>query len=278
MKMYLSYGGGINSVAMHLLLTNEGYEFESIFIDHECDWPETYEYTKMFKKWLKENGYKNNIKIIKPKFHVRTIRGKKTSKIYNNIYEYAWDFHILPSRSTRWCTQNFKVEPLHDYFQKPCFNCIGFAADESHRANLYTRDGETLRFPLIEHEFTRRKCKEYIKEHGLPIPMKSGCWFCPFQRIDEYRLLYRKHPDLFYKAVALEQRNIMHNKNNNNKIYYLKGNRELLDMDVKKPVLRVAGQKHIRAVAKQRIAEKRKCRNKRKIIFEKEKAPCYCFH
>ncbi|RLC23031.1 MAG: hypothetical protein DRH93_08360 [Deltaproteobacteria bacterium] len=56
MKNYLSFGGGVNSVAMMLLLLDQKAEFEAIFVDHETDWPETYEYFDMFQKWLKDHG------------------------------------------------------------------------------------------------------------------------------------------------------------------------------------------------------------------------------
>ena len=42
MRSYLSYGGGVNSVALYIDLTLRGYDFEATFVDHGCDWPETY--------------------------------------------------------------------------------------------------------------------------------------------------------------------------------------------------------------------------------------------
>ena len=56
MKNYLSFGGGVNSVAMMLLLLDQKQEFESIFVDHGTDWPETYEYFDMFQEWLKKTA------------------------------------------------------------------------------------------------------------------------------------------------------------------------------------------------------------------------------
>ena len=50
MNIYLSFGGGVNSVAMYLYALDEGWDFEAVFVDHGTDWPETYEYVEMFKK------------------------------------------------------------------------------------------------------------------------------------------------------------------------------------------------------------------------------------
>jgi len=50
MKNYLSFGGGVNSVALYLYLLDQKVEFEAVFVDHGTDWPETYDYVEMFKK------------------------------------------------------------------------------------------------------------------------------------------------------------------------------------------------------------------------------------
>lgn len=195
MKNYLSFGGGVNSVAMMLLLLDEGVEFESVYVDHECDWPETREYVEMFR-------VSYPLTVIKPEYK------REKDKIFNNLYDFCEYRNIIPLRQNRWCTKNFKVDPLHRYFQKPCFVMLGIDAGESHRARLSSNKGMENRYPLIERDIVRSDCVEIIKAHGLPVPIKSGCWFCPFQRISQWRLLRRKHPDLFCKAVEMEKRSL----------------------------------------------------------------------
>jgi hypothetical protein len=46
MVKYLSYGAGVNSEALRLLLIDQGIEFEGVYMDHGCDWPETREFAK----------------------------------------------------------------------------------------------------------------------------------------------------------------------------------------------------------------------------------------
>ena len=48
MKNYLSFGAGVNSVALYLLMQDLGIQFEAVFVDHGGDWPETYEYVEYF--------------------------------------------------------------------------------------------------------------------------------------------------------------------------------------------------------------------------------------
>ena len=37
MRNYLSFGGGVNSTAMLLLLLDEGWEFEAVYVDHGAE-------------------------------------------------------------------------------------------------------------------------------------------------------------------------------------------------------------------------------------------------
>lgn len=68
------------------------------------------------------------------------------------------------------------------------------------------KKGVGYKYPLIEHHITRKACKRIIRDHGLRVPPKSGCWFCPFQKTSQWRKLSINHPDLFKKAVELEER------------------------------------------------------------------------
>ncbi len=193
MKQYLSYGGGLNSTACIVLKAQGLLDYdEAIYVDHRCDWPETREYVEMIAE-------KYPITILKP-----NVGG------YDNLYDYADHYKIIPSqiKGFRWCTHKFKVGVINQYIQKPCFMMIGFSTDEAHRAKLQYEDGIENRFPLIENDIDRRECKEIIKKYGLPIPIKSGCFFCPGQRIEQWKKLRRQHPDLYCKAKHLEDQSI----------------------------------------------------------------------
>jgi len=175
---------------MLVLLEREGWDFETVYVDHGCDWPETRDYVLQIAKRFP-------ITILTPE-----VEG------CSNLYEYAWKHRMIPSRRVRWCTANFKVRVINDYVARPCYMLIGFSTDEAHRARFDYNDGIERRFPLLEYELDRADCVRIIKDAGLPVPMKSGCWFCPFQRKSQWRLLRQLHPDLFCKAQALEAREI----------------------------------------------------------------------
>ena len=196
MKKYLSFGGGVNSVAMMLMLLDQKEDFEAIFVDHGTDWPETYEYFEMFQEWLIENGHKP-ITVLKP-----NVQG------YENLYKYYWDNKWVPSFMARICTDKFKIRPIHKYVEKPCFMLLGIDYGEIKRAKISTNKGTENRYPLIEVEINREGCKQIIADHGLPIPMKSGCYICPYQKKTQWVELRKKHPGLFCKATSMEKRNM----------------------------------------------------------------------
>jgi len=199
LKNYLSLGFGVNSVAAYLI---GGFD-EAVFIDTGCEYPETYEYIKMFTK-------KYPVTIIKPD--------------YGNLYGYCWKYKMVPATFPRWCTVHFKIKPFANYADKPCFKLLAFSTDEAKRAKLSVDDEIEHRFPLLEHEISREGCKEIIKNHGLPVPHRSKCYICPFQTISEWKELRMIHPNLFCKTEQLEKRNRDYKISKGKKPLYLYGN------------------------------------------------------
>jgi 3'-phosphoadenosine 5'-phosphosulfate sulfotransferase (PAPS reductase)/FAD synthetase len=82
------------------------------------------------------------------------------------------------------------------------------AADEIHRCKKSRESDICNKFPLVKAKMSREDCKQFIQNHGLPVPQKSGCWICPFQRNEQWRKLKRLHPDLYEKAKTLERVNM----------------------------------------------------------------------
>lgn len=187
MKIYLSYGGGINSTAMMIMLHNQNIKFEAVFADHGGDYPETYKYVDM----LIDKGY--------------PITVLKTREIDLDLYDYSLHYKVFPSRQLRWCTDRFKIKPMYKYFKKPCKVYIGFDANEWKRAKPSANDEIENEFPLIDEGIDRKGCEQIIRDAGLPIPIKSGCYFCPFQRISGFKHLRDNYPNLWCKTKKMEQ-------------------------------------------------------------------------
>jgi len=189
MKVYLSHGMGVNSTALMLLLEDYGVKFESIFADTGVEFPETYEYLD----YLQEQGYK--ITVLKP-----NVNG------YSNMYDYCKAYKYVPSHKPRWCTYQFKVGTIAKYVETPCIMFIAIAYDEKHRVfSKPDTNGVFNSYPLVNYGIDRQKCIEIIKEHGLKVPPRSGCYICPFISKEDVRKLYLKHRDLYEKRKELER-------------------------------------------------------------------------
>jgi hypothetical protein len=198
MKTYLSMGFGRNSVALYLLMLEQGLVpadpvdgFEAVFINHGADWPETYEYAEMFME-------RYPVTVLRP-----TVKDEE-GNAYHNLIDYYESKRSIPVRIGRMCTDKFKVRVVQKYVEKPCFMLVGIDAGEAHRAKIAHLKGVENRWPLIEHGIDLQGCIDLIKRHGLTPPPKSGCYLCPFQSTTEYKRLRRQHPELYCATKRLE--------------------------------------------------------------------------
>jgi hypothetical protein len=91
--------------------------------------------------------------------------------------------------------------------KNPILEHIGFSLDESHRANFSKKDVLYVKkqYPLLDAKLTRRDCYKIIEDYGWPIPPKSGCDFCMFQKRKTMRILKAEHPERFHKIVDMEK-------------------------------------------------------------------------
>lgn len=112
----------------------------------------------------------------------------------------------------RQCTLKFKREVVARYTkaqgatpENPAAVGVGFSLDEFHR--MRTGSGiawETREYPLVDARLTRDDCKALIAEAGLPEPPKSACWMCPYHTTEQWLQIREGQPDLWQKALALE--------------------------------------------------------------------------
>lgn len=185
----LSFGAGVNSVALAIMAINDGWRGEIVFADTGCEWPETMCYMDHFEReWL--SRYDMNV--------VR-LSGLPWQKYLNGatLIDYCEYANVIPLPAIRWCTARWKVEALQCYANGR-LQMIGIAADEAHRKPNAIR-------PLVEAGITRQGCIEIIQAEGLEVPQKSGCYICPFQRNSQWRMLWERHPELFERAARLEE-------------------------------------------------------------------------
>lgn len=194
---WLSYGGGVNSTVLAILLCEgklpQYQPWEAIFSDTHDEKPKTYEYVeKIFVPYLSRFG--------KVLYQVRPKEGVLQ----------RWErLRVTGSRILRACSSIAKIEPIEKYLEgqggKIC-QLIGIDADQPHRARPpHPQDKFEKRYPLVDLDIDRAGCEEIIRNAGLPIPPKSGCWPCPFMRVDEVMDLAIFEPEKFTRISQLEK-------------------------------------------------------------------------
>ena len=119
--------------------------------------------------------------------------------------------HLLPSPQRRWCTRMLKIKPFEDFIGGDCaVSYIGIRADENRKGYISTKQNIEARYPFIEDGLVRDDVFRILRESvGVPEyynwRSRSGCYFCFFQRRDEWVGLLRNHPELFKEAQKYEK-------------------------------------------------------------------------
>jgi hypothetical protein len=200
----VSYGGGTNSTAMLLGLIERSIRPDVItFADTHAEKPKTYDQVKSVSAYCVEHGLPEITVVSEPvQLEADCLRRGALPSI-------AYGFKS--------CSQRFKLRPQERYFNHldqakevwangdKIKRCIGFDADEPHRAKEYDDPKYQNWYPLIDWDWGRDECIEAIKRHGLPLPGKSACFFCPSTKVSQVRSLAVTHPDLMDRAIAMER-------------------------------------------------------------------------
>ncbi len=188
----LSFGGGVQTTALAILVAQGKVKVDAVvFADTKAEKPETY--------W-----YMDNYTI-----PLMNSQGVSFEWLFNHskydgdsLYDYSIKHRFLPGMPSRQCSDHFKARVISRSFPK-AIKLIGFNTDELQRSeNPIHAKAE---FPLIQMGLSGNDCVEIIREYGWPIPTKSSCFFCPFQRPYEWNWLKSKHSELFQKALDLEE-------------------------------------------------------------------------
>lgn len=211
MANMISFGAGVNSVAMTVMLVSDGWRGPVVFADTGCEWPETYCYMSHFEgAFLEPHGL--SITRLSPVTHPGLYDDKRLGGIEGvaTLEEYCLSQGIIPLLSLRWCTGEFKRVPLVNWQKAHELDIayLGISASEPRRV----REDPHMRYPLWEEGITRAECRRIIARAGLEQPIKSGCFFCPGQSLDERRRLFYEHPDLYDRAIALEDNASLRNR------------------------------------------------------------------
>lgn len=204
----VSFGGGVNSTAVLLGMHERGERPDAIlFADTGGEKPRTYEHVELMMKWCESHGMPPMIRVS----YSESAHGSLEQECINN--------GTLPSKAFGFggCSQKWKRAPMDRWINRwqPAISAwekgekvarlIGIHAGEHRRGKIPDDDKFTYRFPLREWGWAQQECEAAIIRHGLEVPIKSACFYCPAMRKAEVIALSKEHPDLFQRAVEMER-------------------------------------------------------------------------
>ena len=187
--------GGKDSSALAVYLRGRVRNMEYFFCDTGAELPETYEYLTRLEVILGA-----------PIVRLNSERG------FDHWFEVFRG--TLPSPQMRWCTRNLKIKPIEEWVgDDQAVSYVAIRSDESNRKGyVSTKPNITTRFPFVEDSIDHDGVIKILEDAGIGLPSyyewrtRSGCYFCFYQRKAEWVGLSERHPDLFERAVAIEQK------------------------------------------------------------------------
>lgn len=216
-----SYGGGVQSNAVLVLAAQQRVFYDAFVfanVGENAENPATLDYIENYAKpYAAQAGI--------PFYEVKkTNRKGEIVDLYDYTMSSARSIPIpviMPSSgafANRACTFDWKIAQIDKWAKSRgatrWITGLGISMDEitRMRSEQWQQMGKSERFkkrveyPLIDLRFNRGMCQKIIQQAGLPLPPKSSCFFCPFKKRNEWIEMKREKPDLFAKAVALDEK------------------------------------------------------------------------
>lgn len=201
--LMVSYGMGVDSTAMLIGLHQRGIRPDIImFADTYGEKDETYDYLPVMNAWLRKVGFPE-VTVLQYK-----VQNFKNWPPYFGLEENCLTNGTLPSEAFGMgsCSEKWKQQPQNNFSKswQPAVDAwargekvkkaIGYddsAADQkrSCSADRTFKVKPDARYdywyPLQEWHWNRVRCIEEIVAAGLPVPLKSSCFYCPNMKMFE---------------------------------------------------------------------------------------------
>lgn len=193
-KIIVSSSFGADSTAMLHLMLEKGIQIDEVmFFDTEWDFPEM----------------ESHIALVEKNTGIRTVHLRNYRRFDELLSRWVW-----PDKSGGWCVAR-KITACNRFFRgvKGTTECIGFNTDECHRCERpeIKKKKWHVRFPLIEHGFSKVDVLNYCKSLGYDwgglydVFSRVSCFCCPKagqKRLDKLRYHF---PYLYERYLAMDE-------------------------------------------------------------------------
>lgn len=210
MKHIAMLSGGRDSTAMVVEMLKRGQHLDYvIFTDTGVEFPDMYSYIDEVDKYLSVT-YGINITRVSHKrgetfedwCFGKVTRGKRKGMVRG-----------LPmvTQPCYWKRES-KVYPFEKFLKdnniKEYVQYIGYTYSERKRAQVKDTN---QKFPLIDYKMCEADVDKTLDEINLINPLyenfeRTGCYFCPYQKLRGFYLLWKLHKDRWDYMVDIEQR------------------------------------------------------------------------
>ncbi len=197
-----AWGMGLDSTAMIIEWVSRGWPLDLVLTaDTGSERPETYDYLPIFQRWMDAHGIEHEIVSYAPKRF-------KHWPPYFTLLENCLTNATLPSISfgRHSCSQKWKIQPQDKWVEtwEPAqrtwarggkvIKLIGYDASPADSRRYAHREGHVdprydYCYPLRDWNWDRFRCAARIKAEGLPVPVKSSCFFCAAMKPHEVETL-----------------------------------------------------------------------------------------
>ncbi len=208
MKHIAMLSGGRDSTAMvFYMLKNNIHIDYVIFTDTGSEFPEMYKYLDKVEKKLDSMFGVKLTRLKHKKGHTFNdwVFGKITSGKREGMTR-GLPMVTQPCFWKRESKVNTFVKFLKDNNITEHTQYIGYTYTELKRSNV---KNENQKFPLIEAKKCESDVDLILKELNLVNPLydnfeRTGCYFCPYQKLRGFYLLWKLHPDRWNHMKSME--------------------------------------------------------------------------
>jgi hypothetical protein len=185
----------------------------ALFIDTGYERSATMRFMAENRPWLEARGVR--IEVVRPLDNGLIIPGGHGSLApFFAMYDDGKGKRRVMRR--RYCTHHWKVvvgrRAIRAYMRANKIPLVrhaveqwfGITVDEWQRMRTSSVEYICHEYPLVKLRMTRDDCIAWLREHGLPVPGKSSCVFCPYQSMQSWREM-RFHSEDLALAVRADE-------------------------------------------------------------------------
>ena len=172
----------------------------------------TYAHAEKWTPWLEEHGFP----VVTVKAAEKSLATVEWEKYPEGLGIPAYSIELKTGSEgqiRRECTADWKIMPLRRFarsiIDKTSPECVemwmGISLDEWQR--MRTADVKYIKnvYPLVDRRRSRAYCVAWLEEHGLDIPPKSACTFCPYHNKDYWKRMKQAGGADWDEAVTVDE-------------------------------------------------------------------------